>query len=275
MNIQLIEEAIKTISAVVRAAESPAVFTSFGKDSMALLGVIREAGLLSAVQLVSFRHPAFPSRYASADRIIAQWSLDPLIVFHGWNSIITGNGRVDLLGTARTRGSQIHIPVANMVWQNESTIWSCALDNQLPHGVDLIKLDFDLVLLGSKQSDADPVVGKVEVQSVAEQFDGRTSLLFPLRNWTDSDIWDFVRTREIPFDTNRYVVSAAGTIVDDLTYSEHSENLPVCTACVNPANHGEVRCPKFNKSILCRAGSLQHRNYPPKPRDGMPEVVAL
>lgn len=275
MKNQLLEEAIQTVSAVVRSAESPAVFTSFGKDSMALLGVLREAGLLSAVHLVSFRHPAFPSRYAFSDRIIAQWSLDPLIVFHRWNSIIAGNGRVDLLGTARARGSKIHIPVANMVWQNDSKLWSCALDNQLPHGVDLIKLDFDLILLGSKQADADPVVGKVEVQNVAEQFHGKTSLLFPLRDWTDGDVWDFIRAREIPFDTDRYVESTGGNIVDDSTYPEHSEYLPVCTACVNPANHGEVWCPKFNKSIPCRADSLQHRNYPPKPREGVPEVVAL
>jgi len=275
MKNQLLEEAIQSISAVVRSAESAAVFTSFGKDSMALLGVLREANLLSAVQLVSFRHPAFPSRYAFADRIIAQWSLDPLIVFHRWNSIIAGNGRVDLLGTARARGSRIHIPVANMVWQSESKLWSCALDNQLPHGVDLIKLDFDLVLLGSKQSDVDPVVGKVEVRNVAEQFGGKTSLLFPLRDWTDDDIWDLIRSREIPFDSNRYVESTTGTFVDDTTYSEHSEYLPVCTACVNPANDGEVWCPKFGKSMPRRAGTVQHRNYPPKPREGVPEVVAL
>jgi hypothetical protein len=196
-------------------------------------------------------------------------------VFHGWNSIITGNGRVDLLGTARMRGAKIHIPVANMVWQNKSPIWSCALDNQLPHGVDLVKLDFDLVLLGSKQSDADPVVGKVEVQRVAEQFDGTTSLLFPLRNWTDTDIWDFIRSREIPFDTNRYVESVDGAIMDDVSYSEHSENLPVCTACVNPANHGQVWCPKFNKSIPCVANTFLRRNYPPLRPEGLPEIVAL
>jgi 3'-phosphoadenosine 5'-phosphosulfate sulfotransferase (PAPS reductase)/FAD synthetase len=274
MNKTLIEQSVEQIKRFVRSAKSPAVFTSFGKDSMVLLGLLREANLLSAVQLVTFRHPAFQNRYAFADRIINEWSLDPLIVYHGWNSILAGNGRVDLIGTAQIRGAKIHLPVANMVSDPKSEIWSCALDNQLPHAVDLIKFDFDLVLLGSKQGDVDPVVGKVAVKNVVEHSDRQASLLFPLRDWTDDDVWQFIHAKHIPYDTKRYIKSPDG-MADDVAYPEHSEYLPVCTACLNPANQAEVWCPKLNKMIPSVNSGIKRQSYPPRFSKGIPEVVAF
>lgn len=273
--LRFVEDAIRVISEQVRSAGSPALFTSFGKDSMAILGLLREANLLSSVELVSFRHPSFPNRYAFADRIISEWSLAPLIVMHRWNSIIIGNGRVDLLGTAASNGSRIHIPVANMVSPDEKRFWFCALDNELPHGVDLIKLDFDLILLGSKRTDEDPVVGKVDVQHVVEYAEGKPSLVFPIKDWTDVQIWEFISAYGIPYEKERYTGSSSVSMVDNVHYPEHSEHLPVCTACINPANSDKVWCPKLRKTIQKRHTPIERRSYPLRSTSGIPEVVAL
>lgn len=257
---KLIDIAIKSIEGHVARACAPAVLVSFGKDSMVMLGLLREAGVLSSVQIITVRHPHFPDRYIFADSIIDDWHLDPLVIQHAWNSIIAERGKVDLLGTLRFGKAKVHLPVANMVQITVKGGWSCALDNRLPPDLDLLSLDFDYIFIGSKATDVDPVVGKVHVAG-PELDDGNTHLIFPLREWDDEDVWTVIRELDIPYDSQRYVTTQEAKIVDDCTYPGHPEYLPVCTACVNPAIQGPVICPKNALAIKSRAPEIKRRTY--------------
>ncbi len=271
----MVNDTLHAVVARVRSAKRPAAFVSFGKDSMAMLGLLREAGVLPHVELVTIRHPSFINRYAFADRVIAEWSLSPRVVYHGWNSTIAGNGRVDLLGTVRVGNTEIHIPVANMLTECSTEPVLCALDNEIAQGADLASLDFDLVLVGTKRDDVDPVVGPVQLKEGFEENPGGPSLFFPLCEWTDADVWAYLIERDVPFDTARYLGATADSITDDVSYPMHPEYLPVCTACLNPVFGDEVFCPKVGAVIPSRAVRVLRRSYPPKQNPNRPEIVAL
>lgn len=240
-----------------------------------MLGLLREAGVLAQVTVVTLRHAAFPERYGFADGLIADWDLRPLVIYHRWNSIICGNGQVDLVGTIRVRGSQIHMPVANVRQHEHAGHWLCALDNKEAPEAELMRCDFDLVLLGSKNGDVDPTVGAISVPNTVEVSDDGVALMFPLRIWSDRDVWEFIRERGIPFDGTRYKVSEGGAICDDPTFGEHPEYLPVCTACVNPANTEVVWCPKAGEEIPSCGRSVIRREFPIRRQEGSLEVVAF
>ncbi len=268
----------QTLDAVVRTvciADRAAVFSSFGKDSMVLLGLLREAGLLHRVRVITFRHADFPERYTFADDVIRDWSIDALVCHHAWNFVIAGHDRVDLLGTIRIRDVLIHMPVANMQFAEETTNWSCALDNEMDCDRDLAQMDYDLILIGSKQGDIDPVVGHVRVPKMHERSASGTTLLFPLREWSDTDVWDFLHCRAIPFDHDRYRRTRDGEMFDETALPLHPEYLPVCTACINPADRGSVWCAKWRQEIPSRAGEVVERQYPLSPSRNAVETVAF
>lgn len=271
---RLIYEAIKSLQAYVARAHAPAALVSFGKDSMVILGLLREAGVLSTVEILTVRHPDFPERYSFADSVIDDWHLEPLVIYHAWNSVIAERGRVDLIGTLRIGKAEIHLPVANMVRTSPHGEWSCALDNRLPLNVDLLSLDFDHVFIGSKATDVDPVVGKIYVAGT-ELEDDNIHLIFPLRDWNDEDVWAATRELELPYDSQRYVVTDTARIVDNCNYPGHPEYLPVCTACVNPAASGPVLCPKSASHVQSRASEIIRRTYPRGAPSAPLQVVAL
>lgn len=274
--VRLLNDAVGVVSAAISSASAPALFTSFGKDSMAVLGILREAGALTSVSFITFRHPAFLDRYTFADRLISDWQLRVEVVPHAWDSMIAGNGRVDLIGTVRIATARIHIPVANLVWSEDSGSHICALDNEMPvSGVPLVERAFDLAILGTKEGDTDPVVGAVRLAEVVDRYKDRTALLFPLRKWTDDDVWAFLLRYHIPFDRSRYVQTYDGALVDDLKYAGHPELLPVCTACINPALKDSVWCPKVQHTVASRTAVVKRRQYPSRSHDGVPEIVAL
>jgi hypothetical protein len=68
---------------------------------------------------------------------------------------------------------------------------------------------------------------------------------FPLKEWTDDELWEFIEKRRVPTQQgSRYVKRKE--IEDKLFNNDYIE---ACTACIDPRNPAKVFCPLVNTEI--------------------------
>jgi len=82
---------------------------------------------------------------------------------------------------------------------------------------------------------------------------------FPLRHWTDEDIWEYIETNHVPFQGTRYKDRKE---VPDTWYNPDWTH--ACTACIDPREeHEEVFCPKLKRNVPNQGKSVvQLRKIP-------------
>jgi 3'-phosphoadenosine 5'-phosphosulfate sulfotransferase (PAPS reductase)/FAD synthetase len=90
----------------------------------------------------------------------------------------------------------------------------------------------------------DPYEGPVPLRA-AEADVGNVHMVFPLRDWTDDDLWDYIELTKVPFDTRRY--KDRQEIADRW---HNPDYFHACTACIDPREEREmVFCPKLQREI--------------------------
>jgi len=246
-----LDDKIKHATALLRYFPEPrALMCSFGKDSMVLLHLIREVipaqPLLCGsypMQIIHHRYPWFPQKNEFADSIIRSWNLE----VHEYAPILTGvkcnDERIELVARYPFGTSAMDIPV-NIESPLPRRDYACGLQWILRPRQSGMTWNWKTVFSGHKSVDTDPFEGQVPLKHDAAKV-GNVNLVFPLRHWTDDDVWEYIETNKIPYDKRRY----AGRLeVPDKWLNP--DYLHACTACVDPRNKGEkVHCPKLNKMV--------------------------
>jgi 3'-phosphoadenosine 5'-phosphosulfate sulfotransferase (PAPS reductase)/FAD synthetase len=75
---------------------------------------------------------------------------------------------------------------------------------------------------------------------------GGVKLAFPLRDWTDDDVWEFIDEHNIPMQLTRY--RADHTEQPDKWYN--NDYMHACTACIDPREKAHtVPCPKLKVNV--------------------------
>jgi hypothetical protein len=101
-----------------------------------------------------------------------------------------------------------------------------------------------LLFVGHKSSDVDPFDGPVPLKASTAEVGGVT-LAFPLKDWSDSDVWDYTDLNHIVVDQRRYHVRSE---VKDRWYN--NDYIHACMACVDPrCKEKEVFCPKLKRNV--------------------------
>jgi sulfate adenylyltransferase subunit 2 len=230
-------ESIDILREAVAESERPVLMYSIGKDSSALLHLARKAFYPSA--------PPFPLLHVDTT-----WKFREMIEFRdrtaarlGLELVVHRNPECVALGiNPFDHGSAVHTDM----WKTQGL--RQALDE---HGFDLA--------FGGARRDEEPSRAKERVFSVrsaehrwdprrqrpelwrlynARKAPGETIRVFPLSNWTELDVWQYIHREEIPvvplyFAAPRPVVRRDGGLimVDDdrlpLRPGERSEHLSV------------------------------------------------
>lgn len=230
-----------------RFADGAALMCSFGKDSMALLHLSREA-LRDArrqsavatypVPVIYHRQPWFPFKHAFADSVITAWGIEA----HDYPPLACGvkakPERLELVARYPFGTSALDLPI-----NTEPTIarrdFACGLDWLLRPKISGLQWKWRNVFIGHKSSDVDPYEGAVPLDGDTAQVGG-VNIVFPLRDWTDADVWEYIETNHVPYDKRRY---ADRTELPDKW--QNPDYLNACTACIDPRETAkEVYCPK-------------------------------
>jgi hypothetical protein len=141
-------------------------------------------------------------------------------VLHGYST--GGTGTIWLFSGIRKR-------------RDDETRYLCAVDDLLlrPRAA-AYDYPWDFTLHGHKGTD-DPELGeRGEIVHPVSQLGG-TRLVVPFIDWTDADIWDYIRRYDLPYDRQRY---------DERNEAVSPDKYPTCFKCLDGQEAEMVACPK-------------------------------
>lgn len=243
-----ISSAEKLVARVLRDYRAPCFMCSFGKDSMVLLWLLR--AMKVALPVVFYRDPWWPRKYQFAERIIRECGLVaydyPPIAVSLWEGksimAFTNHYQVGPLPNGL-----LHLP-KNIAPPVKGKRYLCALKDVLSRPTGGFNYPWDVALIGHKSSDEDQIAGKVPLHvDIKLNHRAGPDLAFPLRHWTDQDIWDYSDKFRVPQQEDRYDVANRTELPDKFANSDYSH---VCIACCDRRNKApSVTCPKTGLQV--------------------------
>lgn len=269
----MIEKAKQIIRDAMEAGQRVALLCSFGKDSMALLHLVRETVArepLSAhafpLPVIFWRDPWFPHKYEFAERVIRSWG----IAVHDFPPVAAGvkvnANSIELsarysLGVGTIDLPKNTLPPERYEFRRD---YLCGLNDWLLRPKNAMHtFPWDVLIHGHKSSDVDPFEGSVPLRNDREQVTDSVSLFFPLREWTDGDVWSYLRENHVPWQKERY--SADGTDQPDQWWNPDYTH--ACTRCIDPREKGKmVDCPKLGFPVLNIGANVLRM-------EGLPEYI--
>jgi 3'-phosphoadenosine 5'-phosphosulfate sulfotransferase (PAPS reductase)/FAD synthetase len=240
----LVDKTIAAIRTVMSQFRAPAIMSSFGKDSMTLLALCREAGFKFPV--VYHREPWFPRKSVFADRITAEWNL----VVHDWPPSVMGikskPDRTEFVSRYQiARQGAMDIP-RNIEPPDEDN-FVCGLYDIIRRPLGSFVHPWDVLLIGHKSCDSDQYFGDIPLHiDLKLGKEGEPALFFPLREWTHNNVWDYLRDNDIPVQRDRYDVENRREWDDKTSNNDYWQ---ACSLCIDPNSPAVVFCPKFQREI--------------------------
>lgn len=233
------------IARLMETYKSPAMLCSFGKDSMVLLHIMRGMGV--NVPLVFYKDPWFPKKYVFAAKVAAEWDLvvhdyapSRVTMWEG-ESIMAFTNHYDIGAVALQVPKNILEPV-------KGERFVCGLRDVIQRPLGTCNVPWDVFIVGHKSSDEDQIAGKVTLKT-----DVRSGALispdmaFPLRHWTDADVWSYSKKHNVPQQEDRYDVESECELPDKSANSDYAR---VCIECIDRRKSGAVvHCPKLDMEI--------------------------
>ena len=198
---ELEAESIHIIREVAAEFENPVMLYSIGKDSSVMVRLAEKAFYPGKVP--------FPLMH-----IDSKWKFKEMIQFrdeyakkYGWNLIVESNMEAFRAGVGPfTHGSKVHTDLMKT--------------QALLHALD--KYKFDAAFGGARDRfhQWDPKNQRPELWDIynARVHKGESIRVFPLSNWTELDIWQYIRLENIPivplyFAKERPVVEIDGNLI--------------------------------------------------------------
>jgi 3'-phosphoadenosine 5'-phosphosulfate sulfotransferase (PAPS reductase)/FAD synthetase len=228
--------------ALISAADTPALMCSFGKDSMVLLHLVRET--IGLVPLIYHRHPWFTFKNEFADHVINSWALEVYDYPPMACGVKVNADRLELVSRYPFGLSgMMDIPL-NTEQPVPRRPFVCGLEFIRRPKTVVAQFPWKSVLIGHKSSDVDPYEGAVPLKSDTAVV-GHTKIAFPLRDWTDTDVWEYIEKHKVPYDKRRY--HGRGELADKWCNPDY---IHACTNCVDPRETQDtVWCPKFKRQV--------------------------
>lgn len=247
------EQFLEFVMRLLSKYKRPALACSFGKDSMVMLHMFRQAGI--DLPVVFHRDPWWPQKYKFADRIINEWSLEvhdyapfAVTLWKGENMMaFTNHYQVGPMPHG------VMMLPKNIVSPEPGKKFLCGIKDVLGRPTGTYNYPFDLVFSGHKNADDDPIAGSVKLNlDIKLNNNIGPDIAFPLRNWTDEDVWDYTEKHSVPQDVGKYDIKTRSEIEDKW---ENDHYAHVCIACCDSRNKSvSVMCPKFN----CEVSNISH-----------------
>lgn len=232
--------ALALIGEQMRRSQNPIVLCSFGKDSIVLLHLCLR---FKKVPVLFFRFAKFHEKHAHALSVMQAWDLE---VYDMWPEMVTEYQHGDffevLHGYRVSVNAVIHLFSGIRKRRDEESQYLCAVDDLLARPRSFSHtFPWDVIFHGHKGTD-DPEIGTtgaiVEPISVL----GPSRVVTPFVDWTDHDIWAYIRKYDLPYDRRRY---------DEQDETTSPDKYPTCYRCLDTHLIGQmVECPKYRKPLL-------------------------
>jgi hypothetical protein len=255
---QLVKETCQKVERWLEASANPVVLWSGGKDSTAMLHLITHK-VGAKLPVIQWREPRFRHRYAYSDMLAQAWDLEmydyaPLgyALTDGYD-IETTVPRFDFVKLYPFGQKSLALCLGTEEPQPEelaSGRYLCGLD-ALKRPTGTFNFPWDAAFHGQKSADVDLIKGQVPLAQDALVQVGVPTQYYPMRHWSDADVWNYLEAEGVPNDETRYE-KADGVWRHRKDKSANSDYYPVCWNCVNRHLGDTVWCPKN----LCETNNI-------------------
>lgn len=239
-----ISAAQQLITKCISQHRAPVVMSSFGKDSMVMLELIKRLGL--KLPIVFHREPFFPDKYEFSNKIIA----DNNYVVYDYPPILTAvqerNGFVEIMNFHQVRSQVVCLPTG-IYAPAEGEPYLCGLVDLYEKPLGTFGFPWDVAFVAHKSSDVDPILGSIPLVVDVKHNPESCDYAFPLRWFTDQDVWACHELFGIPVNVKRYDPQQGYTERHDKTWN--NDWFPACTLCLRKSSPSSVYCPKLGTEI--------------------------
>lgn len=227
---------------VLKEAGRPAVMCSFGKDSMVALHLVRSVPGGKALPVIFHREPFLPRKYRFARKVTALWDLTVYDFPPQGTAVQRRGDDVEVVNYYPAGARPCALPTGlTKPAKGEPTL--CALYDFYARPCGTFAYPWDVVFHGHKSSDVDPIYGAVPLNADFARNIDSVSAAFPLRHFTDADVWRYTEQLELPIHLERYEKTSKGWR-ERADKTQNPDYFPACTACMVPAG-GSVPCPRL------------------------------
>jgi len=259
---ELVRSATEIIGKSLSIFKRPVIMSSFGKDSMVMLDILKRNGL--KLPIVFFKEPFFPKKYEFAFRQIS----DNEYVVYDYPPTLTtvakNNGVTEIINHYQAGNNTMYVPTG--IRECREGTFLCGLKDLYLKPSGTFAFPWDLAFVGHKSSDIDPILGPVPILNDIKLNVGACSLSYPLRHFTDIDIWDYHLFYDVPYNDKRYNKNNHYKEFEDITYN--NDYHPACTRCMNPVEADVVDCPMFGLKVTNVSKQLRWQGGLSGPRAG-------
>jgi 3'-phosphoadenosine 5'-phosphosulfate sulfotransferase (PAPS reductase)/FAD synthetase len=228
---QLYQNSVEIVGFELARAQKPVVLWSSGKDSMVLLAMVRLFRPdVPVIYLRAFNHP---TKHFFAEKIMKEWGLNVIEPLPAYRDVVAKGDHVELIEVyQQTKDIPFYFPIEAEPDYQPGANCLCAIDKlNAPKSSEVG--GFDSVFIGHRGDDVDPVYGAIPVKDYVAQI-GDVRMVYPLKDWSEADIWEYSRWQEIPQNDERYVLGLQ---------RGNNDYYPLCTRCLE-SKENEVFCPK-------------------------------
>lgn len=236
----MIEDKIQTtrnfIAEQLAATDRPALCCSFGKDSMLMLALVREQK--PDIPVLYFQTVAHPTKHAFAEKMIAGWNLNVIRPAPSYRDAIDAGDHIEIIEIHEVaRRIFLYLPIEAEPGYTPDADCICGLELAAAPTPAVTALNLTGVFIGHRGDDADSAYGAIPLKDPVHVVNG-FRYIYPLKDWTEADIWAASEFLKIPQNHARYG--------GDMT--ANNDYYPLCTECLK-SEPGSVFCPKMNLLI--------------------------
>ena len=241
-----IGDAQALIERLMRSYRHPMVMSSFGKDSMVMLDIIKHMGL--KLPVVFHREPFFQQKYQFAQRVICEndyavYDYPPLA------TAVTKNGEHFEIVSFYQAGdppNYTYVPTGIRTPENGKP-FLCGLEDLYYKPTGTFEFPWDLGFVGHKSSDVDPILGPIPLYTDLKVNQNGCDYAFPLRHFTDVDVWEYSRRFDVPIHKERYDPENGFRERPDVTLNPDYHH--ACVLCMDRDGAPQVFCPKYQTEV--------------------------
>lgn len=255
------DQTLEFIEKMIREYAHPVFNCSFGKDSMVLLHLMYSHKIHMPV--VYYRDPWFPRKNRFANSVIDAYLLEVHDYPPAKVSLKHNPAMVALVSEYSTGPASVAALFKNTIEYQDGADgrdYLCAV-NFLMRPCANFSYPWDLCLVAHKDCDTDQIYGVIPLHSDTVYRDEGPDFIFPLKEWTHDDVWDYTIRYDVPCQADRYDI-ANRTEWPDKRFN--SDWYPTCIRCVDKRTPGvKVFCPKLEREIVNVSGVAQEFGWQP------------
>ena len=235
---KLEDNALKFMSGFLEKSKSPIVMCSFGKDSLVVLHLAKK--LNKKIPVLFLREPFLSKKYKFANRLIEKLDLWVYDYNPFATDFVYNNSHLDIVSLYDLgQGDYNYKPIGLKPIINGNKL-ICSVNDILQRPKGRFDYQWDLSFHGHKDADVDPLHGTIKLSNDGTKPIGNTLWVYPLKDWTDDDVWYYIKKNKVSYDKKRY----------DGNIDYNTDYVECCYDCLDPNLNSMVDCPLEKKKIL-------------------------